>query len=292
MIQRYSLPEISQIWEEKYKLQKWLEIEILACEAQAELGIIPKSALKNIKEKANFSIKRMQEIEAEIHHDVIAFLTTVAEYVGEDARYIHLGMTSSDILDTALALQMRDAGELILDKMNELKSAIKDKATEHKYTVMIGRSHGIHAEPITFGLKLAVWFSEMERNIKRMENAIKNITYGQISGAVGTFAHLQPFVEEYVCEKLGLRPAPISTQILQRDRHAEYLTTIALIGSSLDKFAIEILSNAPQTQPYNQRKNSRNGKTITRQRSGSYGKRCTLARERHFPFVSRARYPA
>lgn len=240
MIERYSLPEISHIWTDEYKLSKWLEIEILACEAQAQLGIVPESALKTIKEKADFDIERMKEIEAEIRHDVIAFLTTVAEYVGEDSRYIHLGMTSSDILDTTLSIQLRDAGTLILEKMNDLREAIGKRAKEHKYTVMIGRSHGIHAEPITFGLKLAVWYAEMERNIHRMERAIEGTSYGQISGAVGTFAHMDPFVEEYVCEKLGLTPAPISTQIVQRDRHAEFLTTLAVIGSSLDKFATEI----------------------------------------------------
>ncbi|RMH68345.1 MAG: adenylosuccinate lyase [Gemmatimonadetes bacterium] len=240
MIPRYTLPEMGAIWTDEQKLKNWLEIEILACEAQAELGNIPKEAAQTIREKADFNIERCLEIEKEVKHDVIAFLTNVAEYVGEPARYIHLGMTSSDILDTGLALQLRDAGNLILDQLKTLDGVLKKRALEHKFTPMIGRSHGIHAEPITFGLKLAVWVAENQRNIRRMEQAIETISVGQISGAVGTFAHLDPQVEAYVCQKLGLKPAPISTQIIQRDRHAEFMSTLALIGNSLDKFATEI----------------------------------------------------
>lgn len=240
MILRYTLPEMGAIWTDEKKLSIWLEIEILACEAQAELGHIPHEAAQTIREKANFDVNRCLEIEKEVKHDVIAFLTNVAEYVGEPARYIHLGMTSSDILDTTLAIQLREAGQIILEKLKKLEHALKKRAIEHKLTPMMGRSHGIHAEPITFGLKLAVWIAENQRNIHRLEQAIQTISVGQISGAVGTFAHLDPYIEEYVCQKLGLIPAPISTQILQRDRHAEFISTLAIIGSSLDKFATEI----------------------------------------------------
>jgi len=240
MIKRYSMPEISQIWDDENKFQIWLDIEILACEAQAELGNIPKEAVEEIKKKARFSVERILEIEATVQHDVIAFLTNVAEYVGPTSRYIHFGMTSSDILDTTLAVQMRQAGELIMKKLLSLKEILAKRAVEFKNTVMVGRTHGIHAEPITFGLKLALWYSEALRNIERLERAIENISYGQISGAVGTYDHLDPFVEEYVCKKLNLRSAPISNQIIQRDRHAEYVNTLAIIGASLEKIATEI----------------------------------------------------
>ena len=240
MIERYTLPEIGKIWTDENKYQIWLEIEILACEAQAKIGRIPEEAIKEIREKANFDVKRVLEIEAEVHHDVIAFLTNVAEYVGENSRYIHYGMTSSDILDTTLAVQMKQAGELILNKLNQLIDVLKQNAVTYKNTVMVGRSHGIHAEPITFGFKLAVWYSEMLRNKERLQRAIQTISAGKISGAVGTFDHLDPFVEEYVCEKLEIQPAAISTQILQRDRHAEYFSALAIIGASLEKIALEI----------------------------------------------------
>lgn len=231
---------MGRIWEEENKFRIWLEIEILACEAQAELGVIPKEAVKVIREKANFNIERILEIENEVKHDVIAFLTCVGEYVGPESRYIHLGMTSSDILDTALAVQMKEAGEILLKDMEALRDVIARRAKEFKNTLMIGRTHGIHAEPITFGLKMALWYAEMQRNIERMKSAIKTISVGKISGAVGTYQHLDPFVERYVCEKLGLQPAPISTQILQRDRHAEFMNAIALCGASLEKFSTEI----------------------------------------------------
>ncbi len=242
MIERYTLPCMGAIWTDKNKFQKWLEVEICVCEVQAELGLIPGEAVEQIHNKAQFNIQRILEIEQEVKHDVIAFLTNVGEYVGEASRYIHFGMTSSDLLDTSNALLMREAGEIILDDLNQLRSAIKKRAVEHKHTFCIGRSHGVHAEPTTFGLKLAVWYEEIGRHIERFKNAQKNISVGKISGAVGTFSHLDPIIEERVCKKLGLAPAPVSTQIVQRDRYAQYLTTLALIGCSLEKFATEIRS--------------------------------------------------
>lgn len=240
MIARYSLPEISRIWEDENKYRIWLEIEILACEAQAELGIIPLEAVKEIREKARFDVQKILAIEETVQHDVIAFLTNVAEYVGPSSRYIHFGMTSSDILDTTLAVQMKQAGELILKKLEELKEILRLQAIKYKNMVMVGRTHGIHAEPITFGLKLALWYSDTLRSIDRMKNAIETVSVGQISGAVGTYDHLDPRVEEYVCQKLGLKPDPISTQIIQRDRHAEYINVLALIAANLEKIATEI----------------------------------------------------
>ncbi len=205
-----------------------------------ELGVIPKEAVSSIREKAKFDIARIDTIEQEVKHDVIAFLTNVGEYVGLESRYIHLGMTSSDVLDTALAVQMKQSGELLFKGLEALRDILARRAKEFKKTVMIGRSHGIHAEPTTFGLKLALWFDETRRNIEHLRHAIETVSVGQISGAVGTFEHLSPKVEEYVCAKLGLKPALVSTQILQRDRHAEFMTTLAVIGSSLEKFATEI----------------------------------------------------
>lgn len=240
MISRYTRPAMGKIWNDHNKFSIWLEIEILACEAQASLGLIPEAAAKAIRQKARFDVDRIEALEQEVKHDVIAFLTNVGEYVGPESRYIHLGMTSSDILDTALSVQMIQSGELLLKGLEELRDVLARRAKEFKTTVMIGRSHGVHAEPTTFGLKLALWFDETRRNIVRLRNAIATISVGQISGAVGTFAHLSPKVEEYVCEKLGLTPAPVSTQVLQRDRHAEFMATLALVGSSLEKFATEI----------------------------------------------------
>lgn len=240
MITRYTRPAMGKIWDEHNKFSIWLEIEVLACEAQANLGVIPQEAVNIIREKASFNIDRIAEIEAEVKHDVIAFLTSVGEFVGPDSRFIHLGMTSSDVLDTSLAVQMKQSGELLLHDLEELRDVLARRAKEFKMTVMIGRSHGVHAEPTTFGLKLALWFDESRRNIVRLKNAIATISVGQVSGAVGTFEHLSPKVEEYVCEKLGLQPAPVSTQVLQRDRHAEFMTTLAVIGSSLEKIATEI----------------------------------------------------
>lgn len=240
MISRYTRPAMGKFWTEEHKFRTLLDIEILACEAQSELGIIPKEAVKVIRDKATFDIKRIEQIEAEVKHDVIAFLTNVGEYVGPESRFIHLGMTSSDVLDTGLSVQMKQSGELLLNDLQKLEEILAHRAKEFKYTVMVGRTHGIHAEPTTFGLKLALWYDETRRNIDRLKHAIGTIAVGQISGAVGTYEHLDPFVEKYVCEKLGLKPAPVSTQILQRDRHAEFMTTIAVIGSSLEKFATEI----------------------------------------------------
>jgi adenylosuccinate lyase len=240
MIQRYTRKEMGDIWKDEYKFKTWLDVEIAACEARAELGEIPFEDVKIIKEKANFDVNRVLEIEETTKHDVIAFLTNVAEYVGEPSRHIHYGMTSSDVLDTGLSLQMKKAGELLLKSLMELRNILKEQALKHKYTVCVGRTHGIHAEPTTMGLKFALWFEEVERDIDRMKRAIEVISVGQISGAVGTFDHLSPKVEEIVCKKLGLKPAPVSTQVIQRDRHAEYLTTIAICGATLEKIATEI----------------------------------------------------
>jgi adenylosuccinate lyase len=231
---------MGRIWEDQNKFRTWLDTEILACEAQAELGVIPLEAVRVIREKAAFDVVRIDEIEREVKHDVIAFLTNVGEHVGPEARFIHLGMTSSDILDTGLAVQMKQSGELLLADLSMLAKVLARRAKEFKTTIMVGRTHGIHAEPTTFGLKLALWYDETRRNIDRLKAAVDRISVGQISGAVGTFEHLSPKVEEYVCKKLGLKPAPVSTQVLQRDRHAEFISTLALIGSSLEKFATEI----------------------------------------------------
>ena len=241
MIPRYSLPEIEKIWSDEARFAHWLEIEILACEAMAKKGMIPEEAVKIIRSKGNFDTKRILEIEEEVKHDVIAFLTNVSEYVGPEARFVHKGMTSSDLLDTTLALQMKAAGELILDTLdNKVLPAVARRAREHKDTLCIGRSHGIHAEPTTFGLKLAVWYDELKRGSARFRDAVKRSSMGMISGAVGTFAHLDPDVEEYVCEKLGLFPCPVSTQVIARDVHAEYLAALAVLAGSIDKFAVEI----------------------------------------------------
>jgi len=242
MIPRYTLPEMGRIWSDENKLTIWLQVEILACEAQAELGVVPAEALQAIKQRAKFDANRILEIEETVKHDVIAFLTNISENVGTASRYIHLGMTSSDLLDTSLAVQMRQAGGLLQKKLEALRQVIRSQALAHKDTVCIGRSHGVHAEPTTFGLKLAIWYTEVGRHVDRLQAAIRTISVGKISGAVGTYAHIDPFVEEYVCRKLDLSPAPISNQIIQRDRHAEFLNTIALIGTSLEKFATEIRS--------------------------------------------------
>ncbi|MFH0734314.1 MAG: adenylosuccinate lyase [bacterium] len=240
MIPRYTLPEMGKIWSDEFKYSTWLKIEVLACEARFNMGDIPKTDFDTIKEKANFDINRVLEIEETTKHDVIAFLTNIAEYVGPVSRHIHFGMTSSDVLDTALSYQMKAAGELLLSDLFNLKKVLKRRAIECKDFLCVGRTHGIHAEPTTFGLKLANWYEETKRNIIRLQNAIKSISVGKISGAVGTFEHLSPQVEEFVCRNLGLEPAPISTQVLQRDRHAEFMSTLAIIGATLEKIAIEI----------------------------------------------------
>jgi adenylosuccinate lyase len=240
MIKRYTRDAMGRIWNEENKFHTWLLVEILACEGLAKIGQIPKKAAQNIRKKARFSIERIEAIEAETKHDVIAFLTNVAETVGPDARYIHLGMTSSDILDTAMAVRLRQASKIILRGCDRLLAALEKKALRHKRTVMVGRSHGIHAEPMTFGLKLALWFDEMRRNRIRMEHAVETISVGKLSGAVGTYANISPQVEAYVCRKLGLKVAPVSNQIIQRDRYAEYFAALAIVASTIEKIAVEI----------------------------------------------------
>jgi adenylosuccinate lyase len=240
MIPRYTRKEMAQIWEPENRFRIWLEIETLACEAQAELGVIPKEVIPVIREKGNFNIERIDAIEAEVKHDVIAFLTSVSEFVGPEARFIHQGMTSSDVLDTCLSVQMVQAADELLADLDMLLESIKVRALEHKDTVCMGRSHGIHAEPVTFGLKLASFYAEMQRNRTRLQAARENIATGAISGAVGTFANIDPFVEEYVCERMGLKPEPVSTQVIPRDRHAEYFCVLSIIASSMERIAIEV----------------------------------------------------
>lgn len=240
VIDRYTLPEMGEIWTETNKLRTWLQVEIAVCEAQAELGYIPAEAVEEIKAKANFDPKRILEIEAEVRHDVIAFLTNVNEYVGDAGRYIHLGLTSSDVLDTALALQLVASADLLLERIEDLSQAIRYQAQQHRHTVMVGRSHGIHAEPITFGFKLAGWLAEVCRNRERLVGVRSSIAVGKISGAVGTYANIDPRVEALACQKLGLKPDAASTQIISRDRHAEYIQTLALLAASIERFAVEI----------------------------------------------------
>lgn len=240
MIERYTLPEMGEIWTDDYKLKTWLQVEIAVCEAQAELGYTPQAAVDEIKAKANFDPQRVLEIEAEVRHDVIAFLTNVNEYVGDAGRYIHLGLTSSDVLDTGLALQMVVSLNLILERLEELIQAIRYQAQQHRYTVMVGRSHGIHAEPITFGFKLAGWLAEVLRNRDRLVRLQKEIAVGKISGAVGTYANVDPQIEAIACQKLGLEPDCASTQVISRDRHADYIQQLALLTASIERFAVEI----------------------------------------------------
>ena len=240
MIDRYTLPAMKGIWGEENKLSKWLKIEVLACEAMVELGQVPREALDEIREKAAFDVDRVKEIERRTRHDVVAFLENLAENIGPSARFLHMGMTSSDILDTGLALQMRDASDVLLDDTARMLGLLKEMALTHRGTVMMGRTHGVHAEPITFGLKLAVWAFETRRNLDRLLAARATVGYGKISGAVGTYGSLDPYVERHVCESLGLKPAEAATQVLQRDRHAEYMCALALSASSLEKFATEI----------------------------------------------------
>ncbi|WP_027417440.1 adenylosuccinate lyase [Aneurinibacillus terranovensis] len=241
MIERYTRPEMAAIWTEENKFNAWLKVEILACEAWSELGVIPKEDVKKLWENASFSIDRIYQIEQETRHDVVAFTRAVSETIeGDEKKWVHYGLTSTDVVDTALSYLLLQANEIIEKDLERFIAILKAKAQEHKYTVMMGRTHGVHAEPTTFGLKMALWYEEMKRNLDRFRHAKKNIAFGKISGAVGTYANIDPFVEEYVCKKLGLEPAPISTQTLQRDRHAEYMAILALIATSLDKFAVEI----------------------------------------------------
>jgi adenylosuccinate lyase len=240
MIERYTRPEMAAIWTVEKRYQTWLRVEVLATEAWAELGEVPKEAIEVIKKKASFDAKRIDEIEKVVKHDVIAFLTNVNESIGPESRFLHKGMTSSDLIDTSFAVLLKEASELIISDIKRCMEVLKRRAMEHKMTPMMGRSHGIHAEPVTFGLKMALWYEEMRRNLERMERAKDVISCGKISGAVGTFANVPPFVEEYVCKHLGLKPEPVSTQVVQRDRHAEFFTTLALIASSIEKFAVEL----------------------------------------------------
>ncbi|SDF42733.1 adenylosuccinate lyase [Sporolituus thermophilus] len=240
MIKRYTFPEMGRIWTDENEFQTMLDIEIYACEAMAELGQIPAEAVPIIRERAKFSVERIREIEKETRHDILAFLQAVAENVGDEAKYIHMGLTSSDVKDTALGYMMKQAADIIIADLEKLREVLRRRAAEHKYTVMIGRTHGIHAEPVTLGLKFALWLDETERNIERVKRARAAVAVGKLSGAVGTYANIDPRVEAYVCEKMGLTPAKLATQVIQRDRHAEFLTTLAVVASSLDKFATEI----------------------------------------------------
>lgn len=240
MIERYTRPEMGAIWTEENRFRAWLEVEILACEAWAELGVIPKEDVEKIRQHASFDINRIKQIEEETRHDVVAFTRAVSETLGEERKWVHYGLTSTDVVDTALSYLLKQANEILLRDLENFIAVLKEKAIEHKYTVMMGRTHGVHAEPTTFGLKLALWYAEMERNLERFKQAAETVRVGKISGAVGTYANIDPFVEQYVCEKLGLQPAPISTQTLQRDRHAHYMATLALIATSIEKFAVEI----------------------------------------------------
>ncbi|MBL8008212.1 MAG: adenylosuccinate lyase [Ignavibacteria bacterium] len=240
MIPRYSRKEMASVWSDENKFKVWLEIEILAAEAQCRLGYVPLKSLRNIKKNAAFDTDKILKIEEEVKHDVIAFLTNVGSYIGIDSRFIHLGMTSSDVIDTALSVHMKEAGEIILDDLKKVRDSLYKKAKKYKYLSMIGRTHGVHAEPITLGLKFALWYDEINRNIERWKRAVEVISVGQISGAVGTYEHISPEVEKYICKKLGLKTTKISTQILQRDRHAEYMSVLAIITSSIEKFTTEI----------------------------------------------------
>lgn len=239
MIERYSLPRMSAIWSEESRFKKMLDVELFACEALTKIGRIPKSSLFQIQKRARFDIDRIKEIEKETGHDVIAFIKNLSENIGDDARYVHMGLTSSDVLDAALSVQMQQACDILIDDAKRLLRILRGKARRYKRTLMAGRTHSVHAEPITFGLKVALYFDEMNRNLDRLKRAREIVSVGKISGAVGTYANIDPFVEIYVCKRLGLKPARISTQILQRDRHAEFLSDIAIVGTSLEKFATE-----------------------------------------------------
>ena len=240
MIERYTLPEMGALWTEQNKFQKWLEVELAVCEVHAEMGTIPREAVEQIRSRARFSVERINEIEKTTNHDVIAFTTNLAESIGEAARFVHYGLTSSDVVDTANALLLRDASDILLKKIDDLMDVLKRRAFEFKLTPQVGRTHGIHAEPTSFGLTFALWYDEMRRNRERLVHAREAVAVGKISGAVGAFALLEPVVEEKVCARLGLKAAPVSTQIIQRDNYAEYLSTLAIVASSLDKFALNV----------------------------------------------------
>jgi adenylosuccinate lyase len=240
MIERYTLPEMGALWSEQNKFQKWLEVELAVCDVHAEMGTVPREAVEQIRSRASFSVERINQIEQITNHDVIAFTTNLAESIGEPARFVHYGLTSSDVVDTANALLLRDAADILLEKIDRLLDVLKRRAFEFKLTPQVGRTHGIHAEPTSFGLTFALWYDEMQRNRERLIHAREAVAVGKISGAVGAFALLEPIVEERVCARLGLQAAPVSTQIIQRDNYAEYLSTLAIIASSLDKFALNI----------------------------------------------------
>jgi adenylosuccinate lyase len=240
MIPRYTHPEMGRIWSEERRFETWLQVETAAAESMAEAGIVPHDAARDIREKSRIDIARIAAIEKTTQHDVIAFTTAVAEHIGPSARWLHFGLTSSDVVDTAQAIQMREAADLLIADVEGLLDAVRSRAEEHRRTPMIGRTHGVHAEPMTFGLKLALWYAELQRNLDRVKRARTVIAVGKISGAVGTFAHLDPSIEADICRRLGLEPAPVSSQVIQRDRHAELMTTIAITGASLEKFALEV----------------------------------------------------
>ncbi|WP_100012519.1 adenylosuccinate lyase [Lentibacillus sediminis] len=240
MIERYTREEMGAIWTDENRFKAWLEVEILACEAWSELGVIPEQDVKELRANASFDIDRILEIEQETRHDVVAFTRAVSETLGDERKWVHYGLTSTDVVDTALSYLLKQANDIIRNDITQFIEILKDKATRHKHTVMMGRTHGVHAEPTTFGLKLALWYEEMKRNLERFDQAAANVEFGKLSGAVGTYANIDPFVEQYVCEKLGLTPAPVSTQTLQRDRHAAYMSALALVATSVEKFATEI----------------------------------------------------
>ena len=306
MIDRYSRPHLKAIWEPARKYETWLKVELLACEALAKKGLIPASAVRQIRAKARINPGRIEALERVTKHDVIAFIESISEQVGPAARYLHMGLTSSDILDTSLAVLMVEAADAILGELDRLLVVLRTRAMEHRDTLMIGRSHGIHGEPITFGIKLAIWYDEMRRHRERVHAAREGIAYGKVSGAMGTFAHLSPDVEAYVCKKLGLNPAPASSQIVQRDRHAAFLTALALLASSIEKFATEIrhlqrtevlevdagakglLRHAAQAQPDRVGEPLWLGSAGSRKQPGCPGERRSVARARHQPLIGRA----
>ncbi len=312
MIPRYSVPEITRIWSEEYKFDLWREIEVLYCEGMAKYGLIPAKAAREIRARAGFSVKRIEKIENLVRHDVIAFLTDMSSRIGPSGRYLHLGMTSSDLLDTALACQMTAAGREILSRLVILRRVLRKQAVRYRHTPMIGRTHGMHAEPITFGLKLLVWYEETGRNVERLERAIEEVRVGKMTGAVGTQTHIDSRVERFVMRKLGLETANVTTQIIQRDRHAAYLSAIAVLGASLEKMATEIRAlqrsdiaeaeepfvaraeglerDAAQAQSDPLRARRRHGAAAARERARLARERRALARARHQPFVGRARY--
>ena len=307
MISRYTNPEMGRIWSEQRRYDTWLLVEVAAAEAMAEAGLIPAAAARDIRECGAVDADRVSEIEAATQHDIIAFTTAVAEQVGESARWLHFGLTSSDVLDTAQAIQMREACGLILQGLDALADAVRARAEEHRATVMIGRTHGVHAEPMTFGLKLALWYAELTRHRSRLERARETVSVGKVSGAVGTYAHLDPAIEARVCERLGLQPAPVSSQVIQRDRHAELFSVLAILGASLEKFCAgnpgaaenrnrrgrravwegpkRLVGYAAQAQPDRVRTDYRPGAPAASQCNGRNGECRTVARTRHLALV-------